>query len=120
MVPLEIEYENRGKGQVPGVKVGECPGRVVGSLRGAQNQEWQERGNRSLKDRVMGTAIKGDGRVSSGVRQGVGGPENPSVGLQVTGGEVGGRSAGPGKTKVMLGSGEGCAEMRSCYCGCVI
>lgn len=54
------------KGHVPGVKVGGSPGGVAGSLRGAQNQQWEERGNSSLKNRVMWAVSKGGGRVRQG------------------------------------------------------
>lgn len=49
-----------------------------GSLREAQNQEWEEKGSRSLKKRVMGKA----GRGAGGVRWGVGGSEKTSVGAE--------------------------------------
>lgn len=57
----------------------------AGSLRGAQNQEWEERGNRSVKNRVMGTASS---------RRGA---ETPSARLQMTGGEGSQEVTGPGE-----------------------
>lgn len=115
MVPLEAEYGNWGKGHVPGVKVGGSLGVVVGgSLRGAQNQQWEERGNRSLKNRVRWTVSKGGGRV----RQRGGRKPNSAPAGDWWGGQR--EILGPGEDQVMPGRGEGCAKMRSCCCGCYL
>lgn len=47
----------------------DVPGRMVGSLGAAQSQEGEEKGNRSLKNTVMGT----DGKGGGGGRERVGG-----------------------------------------------
>lgn len=47
-----------------------------------------------MKNKVVGTDGRGGGGVRRGEREGA---ENPRVHLQATGGEGGGRSAGPGE-----------------------
>lgn len=81
----------------------------------AQYQEWEERGNRSLKNRVMRTASQGGGQD----RQGVGGGWTPKC---VSAGDGWGgrrRSAGSGEDQGEARRGEDYAK-RSRFCGCVI
>lgn len=80
----------------------------------AQNQEWEEKGIRSLKNIVMGT----DGKVGGGVRQGAGAGWKPKC---VSAGD---RWGGRGQTELGKTQGDagkrGCKTMWPCFCGCVI